>query len=255
MNNYDLSLFDYVYCPSEPIDISKYPQTTKFLFGPHFSVFPDHKVANIQSKNSLYIMPGQWCVDDWKSRPICQNLNMTAIPFGVDTDKFCEIKPIQERTEVFIYYKTRHPNELSYMTQLLNYNNITFKLFNYQERYNEEDYIKCLQSTKYGIWIGRHESQGFALEEALSCNIPLFIWNVRSMNQELGCNYPDIPASVIPYWDERCGEFFYEQIEIGEKITKFMQNLYNYKPREYVVENLSMKVCEQKFINTITKIL
>lgn len=31
------------------------------------------------------------------------------------------------------------------------------------------------------------------------------------MSQEEGYNYPDIPANVIPYWDERCGEFFYRE--------------------------------------------
>ena len=117
--------------------------------------------------------------------------------------------------------------------------NIEIQLFNYSSGYSEEEYLNCLQNSKYGIWIGRHESQGFALEEALSCNVPLFVWNVSSMNQEYGYNYQDIPATVIPYWDERCGEFFYEKENLEEKFHLFESKLETYKPREYILENLS----------------
>ena len=40
LNNIDLTQYDVVYCVSHPIQSNKYPNT-KFLFGPHFSVFPE----------------------------------------------------------------------------------------------------------------------------------------------------------------------------------------------------------------------
>ena len=75
----------------------------------------------------------------------------------------------------------------------------------------EDDYVECLKNAKYGIWVGRHESQGFALQEALSCDVPLLVWGVTNMNQQhnwKGC--PDVPGTTIPFWDNRCGEFFHE---------------------------------------------
>jgi glycosyltransferase involved in cell wall biosynthesis len=129
--------------------------------------------------------------------------------------------------------------------------NINVRVFNCNARYKEEDYINYLHNSRFGIWLDAHESQGFALEEALSCNVPLFVWNVTSLNQEYGCKYPDIPATSIPYWDNRCGESFTSISEIQEKFQKFMDNLSSYKPREYVLENLSINVCENKLINII----
>ena len=67
-----------------------------------------------------------------------------------------------------------------------------------------------IANSKYGIILDAHESQGFAIEEALSCNVPLLVWNVSSMSQEEGGNYQHIPATSIPYWDKRCGENFYQ---------------------------------------------
>jgi glycosyltransferase involved in cell wall biosynthesis len=116
------------------------------------------------------------------------------------------------------------------------------------------DYINYLHESKYGIWIGCHESQGFALQEALSCNVPLLVWNVESMNQEYGCNYIDIPATTTPYWDERCGEYFYDSNNFEDIFNKFIFNIENYRPREYILENLSMEVCEKKLIDTINNI-
>jgi len=252
IDNFDLSTFDFVYSPSSPIDVSKYP-SVYFLFGPHFSVFPDDKVIEVQSKKSLYIMPGQWCVDDWKKNPLCANLNMISCPFGVDTTIFNETKPIQNRERVFIYYKSRHPEELAFMEKLLTANGILYKVFNYNTRYDENEYLDYLRESKLGIWIGRHESQGFALEEALSCNVPLLVWNVKSMNQEYGQRYPDIPATAIPYWDDRCGEYFYNMNDIQEKLQKFFNNIETYRPREFVLEKLSMNVCEKIFINSLQR--
>ena len=87
----------------------------------------------------------------------------------------------------------------------------------------------------------------FAIEEALSCNVPLLVWNVSSMNQEEVSNFPNIEATSIPYWDQRCGEFFYKKEEFETKYNEFINKLDIYKPREYVLENLSVEKCADNF--------
>ena len=61
--------------------------------------------------------------------------------------------------------------------------NIKFEVFDYLNKYPEKKYLKYLQKAKYGIILDAHESQGFAIEEALSCNVPLLVWNVKHMSQ------------------------------------------------------------------------
>jgi glycosyltransferase involved in cell wall biosynthesis len=253
INNYDLNNFDCIYSPSIPIDVLKYPNI-KFVFGPHFSVFPDNKLSIINSPNVNYIILSEWNKKIWESNNIYNKIKYIDIPFGVDTNKFCETIPFQQRDKIFIYYKSRKPQELEFIINFLKKNGYLYKIFGYHQRYEENYYLEYLQQSKFGIWIGRHESQGFALEEALSCNVPLLVWNVSSMNQEYGQNYNDIPATSIPYWDNRCGEYFYNQNELQEKFNTFLNNLENYQPRKYVLENLSIDVCEKKFIDMINKL-
>ena len=248
----DISSFDVVYSPCHPIDVSQYPNK-KFIFGPHLSIFPEKNHMDMikNNKNVLYIQPSEWSKNVWKLNPLCQDIKIQSFAFGVDTEKFSPVKPLIEREKVFIYFKHRNPYDLQLIENFLTTKNYDFIIFSYKNRYSEEEYIEYLQNSKFGIWVGGHESQGFALEEALSSNVPLLVWSVQSMKQEYGSSYDDIPATTIPYWDDRCGEYFHNYTEIEDIFNIFISKLNTYKPREYILENLTIEKCEQNLIDII----
>jgi len=249
----DISTFDAVISPCDPINVSQYPNM-KFIFGPQFSVFPDNKLATIKGPNSVYNLLSDWVINIWRQYPICNNLRLIPLPFGVDTDKFVNIKPISERNNVVLYFKHRNPSDLHLVENFLRNKNISYNLFSYDQRYDEGNYLACLQNAKYAIWVDAHESQGFAIQEALSCDVPLLVWNVTSMNQEYGSNYSNLAATTTSYWDAKCGERFYHIGELETTYSRFIKNIENYRPREFIVENLSVEVCENKLIETIKSI-
>jgi hypothetical protein len=201
--------------------------------------------------NVLYIQPSEWAKNVWINNPLCKDINIQSFAFGVDTETFSSDKPLIEREKVFIYFKHRNPLELKLIETFLTIKKYDYRIFSYKNRYSEEEYIEYLQNSKFGIWLGGHESQGFALEEALSSNVPLLVWSVKSMKQEYGSSYDDIPATTIPYWDERCGEYFHNPTEVEDKFDIFISKIDTYKPREYIVENLSIEKCEEKLIKLI----
>ena len=245
--------YDIIYFPVRPFDPSKFPEK-RFIFGPHFSVFPDNRlfVINNQYNNAVYIQPSEWAAATWINMKADRVVPIKQFAFPVDTERFKPNIHRELKEKVFIYFKARHPNEIEFVENALlslntNDDAIDYKIFDYRKQYNETDYISWLKQCKYGIWIGCHESQGFALEEALSCDVPLLVWNVKSMNQEHGSRYGDIPATSISYWDERCGEYFYKEDEFVETYEKFISKLSTYKPRKFVLENLSVDVCGERF--------
>ena len=247
----DINYFDIIYSPCSSINSSHY-SSKKFIFGPHFSVFPDNRLLSINNinKNSIYIQPSKWAADTWRNFNVEKFITIKEFPFPVEVEKFCPNQHSQ-KNEAFIYFKRRKPEELEYVKQFLNKKNITYKIFDYVKKYNEEEYLKCLQNAKYGIIIDAHESQGFAIEEALSCNVPLLVWNVSFMSQEHDSNYPNIPCTNIAYWDERCGEYFYKVEEFERTYNEFINKLESYKPREYILENLSPQKCGERFIELV----
>lgn len=243
--------YDIIYFPVRPYDPSRFPDK-RFIFGPHFSVFPDNRLFVINNKynNAIYIQPSEWAANTWINMHALRVLPIKTFPFPVDTERFTPNPLGTIKQKIFIYFKARDPNQLRFVENTLNNqlsNTMEYKVFDYRKRYKEEDYISWLKQSQYGIWIGCHESQGFALEEAMSCNVPLLVWNVKSMNQEYGSRYGDIPATSIPYWDARCGEYFYKEDEFVEKYNEFISKLSTYKPREFVLENLSVDVCGGRF--------
>jgi len=246
----DIPDYDVIYFPSSDFNTSNY-KNKKFIFGPHFSVFPVtnqlKQIKNINN-NSLYIVPGEWVKSCW----INPYIPIKVLPFAVDCDKF---KPdeIKKRDKIFIYFKQRLPSELNFIKSYLNEKKIDYFIFVYS-KYNENDYLQYLKESKYGIIIGRHESQGFAIEEALSCDVPLLVWSVTSMKQENSkIKYNDISATTIPYWDDRCGEFFTKKSDFEKTYNTFLNNLDTYKPREYVLENLNDDACSKILYDLITE--
>lgn len=249
-NETDIINYNIIISPSKPINTSKYPKQ-KFIFGPHFSVFPNVHITRINNihNNSIYIQPSDWVTTLWRNLGAETYIPIYTFCFPVNTNKFNRSKDI--RKKVFIYFKRRNLKELKSVEKLLRNNNIEYTIFDYVKGYNENEYLHYLQESKYGIIIDAHESQGFAIEEALSCDVPLLVWNTKVMSQELGGNYPDIPCTSIPYWDNKCGEFFYNEEQLEKTFVEMTENLDKYHPREYILKTLGNEVCGNKFKDLI----
>jgi hypothetical protein len=247
--------YDIIYSPSQTINTSLYPQQ-KFIFGPHFSTFPNHSqlqsLQNHVHHNSIYIQPSDWVVQLWKNMGAEQFLPVKTFAFPVDTDTFkpcTNPNPIKDK--VLIYSKHRNPNELHYLTDFLHQQQITnYRIFDYHQRYQEDDYLAYLQQSKYGIILDAHESQGFAIEEALACDVPLLVWNAQTMNQEYNSQYHPIPCTSIPYWNDQCGEYFHHPNELPATFHLFQSKLQaqKFNPRQYILDNLSSEKCAERFM-------
>ena len=246
----DIRFADIVYCPSRPHNASKWPDK-KFIFGPHHSIFPEERLLKQinNANNSVYIQPSPWARDVWINRGAEKYLPIKSFPFPVEIDMFKPTKEKSEKTDVFVMFKHRHPDEMKYIENYMKSKNIPFRSFRYGA-YKQEDYLHYLQTCKYGIWLGRHESQGFALEEALSCDIPLLVWSVTNMRQQHGWSgCPDVPGTTIAFWDERCGEYFEKQEDFEKTYELFLQKLDTYRPREFIENTVSVKQCAENLVH------
>jgi hypothetical protein len=253
----DISKCSVILSPGSFIPI-EYPDKV-YIFGPHFSVFPDNKFftyLNHWKKNSTYNFLSDWVINCWSQCMNNQDIfdKVIKLPFGVETEKFHEIKPVSDRNQVFLYYKRRLPDELLKVESFFKAKNIAYTLFNYEARYDEDYYLSYLQNSKYGVILDAHESQGFAIQEALSCNVPLLVWNVTSMKQEHGSTYEDYSTTSIPYWDERCGEYFFDEHDLEKTFELFMSKIETYRPRDFILENLSMEKCEERLFDLVKNI-
>jgi hypothetical protein len=242
---YSIEKADICYFPINSFDTLKYPDK-KFIFGPHFSTFPNEKLLNINNtnNNAIYIQPSQWANDVFIIDFNVTNIPIYNLPFPPDINKFKPDNNIKKNNDCFIYFKRRKQEELNYIREYLINKEYNVSIFDYTKKYNENDYISTLKKCKFGIWVGEHESQGFALIESLCLNIPLLVWNVTKLSQEEKCpeSYYNINTEVttIPYWNKECGEYFYNKDEFEITFNKFINNIDSYNPREKIIDLVSI---------------
>lgn len=215
-----------------------------YIFGPHINL--PTLINDISGlKGTYYLnMLSNWLVE--LSETLSQNRNFTALPFAVDVQKFT---PRNKNGKPFIYFKNFDKNILNDVKYNLSSDHI---VIDYEQGYSEESFYNVISAAPYGIWIGRHESQGFAFQETMSCNTPIFVIDVESLRDEVMSNgdrpwadyQKDNPlkATAASYFDNRCG-LISNPKSWWDDFSVFISNVDNYSPREFVMERLSPKAC------------
>jgi glycosyltransferase involved in cell wall biosynthesis len=123
--------------------------------------------------------------------------------------------------------------------------------------YDEDDYHKILQRVNGMVFLCEHETQGFAYLQALSCGVPILAWDRGGYWQDPSM-FPDRvkfePVTSVPYFDQRCGEKFKSIEEFSDKLEKFLDKLNNqyFAPREYILDNLTLEKCAQKYLDILS---
>jgi hypothetical protein len=234
------------------------------MYGPHYFVFASGiwQGPNITfPPHCFYNTLSPW-VDTLQKEFRGLSLASKQVPYPVDIDKFSP-SSLPKKYDCFLYCKGRKRDLYVYAhsrLQAMGFNCIVVEY----GKYTEEEYINILQQSRFGVWVGCHESQGFGLEEALSSNIPLAVWNVKSMFDEYNHlneqGYKEDPAQYkltatsVSYWDACCGELFYEKEEFDTTVQKVSTNSKQYTPRDFIEKTLSPKACYQRLLSVLEEI-
>jgi len=254
--------YDIIWSPGIWINPDSYPNS-KFIFGPQFWVLPDpNHPFFTQSKpehysRCIYTYLSNWIIgvfnefiDTSKS-----NIPFLPLPFGLD------IRPIKKEIieyDCLVYYKARHPSLLNFIELALNSLTLKYKVYKYGS-YDRSEYIQTLGKSRFAIWLGSHESQGFGFQECLATGTPIFVYDVKSLKDECSTNgqfnYTEysqvLTATTASYWDSRCGMKVYSNEEFIERLPEFILKLDSFRPSEYVKETLSDEVCFKRFLDAL----
>jgi len=228
--------------------INKLDPSVKVVAGPNLYVVPRNIPRAIDLSKVIYLHPSQWVKDFWLDFGFGR-CPIEVWPAGIDTDEF---KPAPDDKEhVLVYFKQRGSEELEIIENSLQKRKIKYKLINYSASYKEKDYKDLLKKSRYLIWLGRQESQGIALEEALACDIPALIcdvsyvgqWSVdrklRGILDEEENAYQNTTSA--PYFDERCGIKIKDLSKISEAINIMEDGCESFNSRQYIVKNLNLE--------------
>jgi len=220
---------------------------TKIIYGPHISL---ERLSSFPVRESYYFNSlSPWLSD--LSKQLFGDKKFVSLPFPVDVDKFC---PQKKDGKPVIYFKRRKGEILEDFKNF--FSNLEFDFFDYTQRYEENNFLHKIARAPYCVWIGTHESQGFALQETLSCNTPVFVIEAKDLRDEQGGSWDglfpnkSLPCTSASYFDERCGLISSpENFEVDFNL--FLENLNLYSPREFIIETLSPESCIKRWIKTL----
>ncbi|PKN03680.1 hypothetical protein CVU75_00955 [Candidatus Dependentiae bacterium HGW-Dependentiae-1] len=114
--------------------------------------------------------------------------------------------------------------------------------------YSIPQYKQALDQCQYAIFIGGSESQGIALAEAWSMDIPTLVYNLRKFNYA-GKNFTI--NSFCPFLTEKTGVDWRELGELEGWIKAMPLCIDEFSPRAWTLENMTDTVCAQHLLKMI----
>jgi hypothetical protein len=204
------------------------------------------------------LVPGEWMRQMFE--PYYGD-KVSAWPTGIDTDEW---KPTtgSKNIDFLIYDKVRWEHDkykdelISPIIKILNDNQLSNLYIKYGS-YIPAELKEKVNQCKAAIFLCEHETQGLAYQQILTTNTPILAWDRGGYWQDPDY-YPKRvkyrSVSSVPYWDERCGSKFTDINDFAQNLTAFLNQLNTFKPRDYILENLTLEKCAEEYIRIVQNI-
>ena len=225
---------------------SKIEQDTTII-GPQVWMFDGYGQFLIENQNyyKKIIAPSDWVKNKFITKFNLPEDKLAVWPVGIE--QFNNIREVNY--DCLIYFKRRDQSELDAVKKFLVSNGLSYRMVEYGT-YGEDGFKQLVNSAKFCFLINGTESQGIAVQEIMSMGVPIIAWDIKEWLDQ-GEAYR-VPATSIPYWDERCGEVFFNIEDLEVTFSKFYATLDQYDPKAFVKDNLSFE-CSVKTLLDILR--
>jgi glycosyltransferase involved in cell wall biosynthesis len=231
---------EYAYPKHEKLEHS-----TCFI-GPQFWPFNDYGKFLIEHPEyyNKIIVPSKWVENKFIDKFNFPKNKICIWPVGIE--KLNTKKEIE--FDCLIYFKRRSTHELKIVEDFFASLGISYQVISYGN-YQDDDLEKLCSKCKFCFLLNGTESQGIAVQQIMSSNTPLLVWDVTEWTDQ-GEEYK-VSATSIPYWSDECGKVFYDRDDIEITFFEFCDKINEYNPRKYIEENLSFEKSVKKLMEII----
>jgi glycosyltransferase involved in cell wall biosynthesis len=211
-------------------------------------------VEDVRSENGIvaneaidrYIVPSEWVKDlviedcgRLKDRVLCWSA-------GVDSEYWKPTVDAKDRKQVLIYWKTEPEEFCNEVIKFVREEGMNPALLQYG-KYSVEEYKGLLDRSAYAIFISRSESQGIALAEAWSMNVPTLVFDPGEFFFGGRTIYN---VSACPYLTPSTGLNWKTLAEL-RNIIRDKNSFTGFKPREYVLKRFTDEYSARQLIENL----
>ena len=221
----------------------------KLVVGPNIEFEKPHVSERLlQVERFRILVPSEWVIPILRERLNWFNGEFCIIPADIDFEYW---KPLRDRKagEILIYRKFDYSeSDFFNVVKICNSMGIKYRVVTYG-KYTRRSYRRTLGKCRAAIWLGTSESQGLALLECWSMNVPTLVRSHESFADVVtGRVFASSPA---PYLDRECGEVISaSNLNLGS-ISNFLNESRTKNPREYVLSEFSPAKSLEKLISVL----
>ena len=221
---------------------------TNLTLGPNIDWF---NIANLnvisQLKNVKILVPHHWVISPVK-QILPDNCRILVWYSGIDTDYWKKNASDLQVFEVLIYLKNLNDIEnLRCAEDYLREHKIRFSVLKYGN-YSQHQFKSILNRVSAAIWIGETESQGLALLESWSMNVPTLVLKKETWHNSDGQAHP---ASSAPYMSDLVGQFSNSTSFSEADFKDFFSSLEDFSPRQFISDSFNLISCASNLLKLL----
>ena len=229
----------------QAINLKRRGLVRKLLVGPNISVRSNEHNGLLASQEvDVCLVPSNWVKKAYIEDEPTLKSRISVWFAGVDEEFWKPNKRIDSK-KVLVYCKTGDL-ELCDETELIVTKSGFTPIRIVYGQYDKETYRTILSECRFSIFISPSESQGIALAESWSMDVPTLVMRAKKNQIISGKLFTDV--SSAPYLNKEVGEFWDDREELSFLLTSKRK----YKPRSWVLKNMTdeisvnnlIKICE-----------
>jgi hypothetical protein len=115
--------------------------------------------------------------------------------------------------------------------------------------FSPADYRAQLDRAAVGVFLSSFETQGLALAEAWSMDVPTLVWDPRAPAQWRGRTFAS--RSSAPYLTPATGRLWRTIDELEPVLRRALADLATFRPREWLIANMTDAICSARLLDII----
>ncbi len=235
----------------QAIDLKNAGKVKKILVGPNMAGSPlEERGLLMANEIDTILVPSEWVADAQKKLDIRLRNKIKIWPAGVNEVYWDPVNKNYDSKIALIYCKNCDNNLLNNVQTILQNNGWRVEIIKYGN-HNHSQFKEALLRAKFAVFLSTSESQGLALAESWSMDVPTLVWERGGTHLYCGVFYAYI--SSAPYLSKSTGLFWSNINQFSEIILNINDNLLTFKPRKWVLNNMTDLKTTQKLLDLFEK--
>ena len=220
--------------------------------GPTNALFADDGDSIMQMPEiDLAIVACEWAIDFYRSTPALAR-KCRVCPCGVDTEFWKPRSAKKERTAI-VYWKSgdeRFCEDVESIVRRCGLEPLRVRSRHGEHNIFTPDMLRqMLDRSVAGVFLSTFETQGIALAEAWSMNVPTVVWDPQGDAEWRGRHFT--AGSSAPYLTPATGIAARDTAGLEPALRQALATLGSFQPREWVLANMTDAICSRKLYELI----